>query len=265
MEHQNRPINKSRLKLIQEMEKEKNQIHYLCSSKKMNMEQGELSVKENIIEIINNCVAIGDRIILSDVNLEIKKGDFIYILGRTGSGKSSLLKILYADIPAQGEISKIINTDLLTIRNRDIPSLRKKIGMVFQDFQLLTDRNVYENLEFVLRATGWKKDALIRPKIEDALSLVGLSDKKDHFPHQLSGGEQQKVVIARAMLNDPQVILADEPTGNLDPASSEEVMELLMGLQSLGKTILMCTHDMLVVQKFPFQVYRCIDGTLVKD
>lgn len=221
---------------------------------------------ENVaVELRNNVVRLGEHVILSEVNLKLSRGEFIYILGRTGSGKSSLLKVLYADIPAEGEKSVIDDFDLLSMRNRQIPALRRKIGMVFQDFQLLTDRSVYDNLEFVLRATGWKKESVIRPKIEDVLSLAGLSEKKDKFPHQLSGGEQQKVVIARAMLNDPDIILADEPTGNLDPDSSEDVMQLLMGLQSLGKSIVMCTHDMLVVQKFPFQVYRCTEGKLVKE
>lgn len=229
------------------------------------MEENTISAEVVAIELKNNLVKIGEHIILSEVNLKLQRGEFIYILGRTGSGKSSLLKVLYADIPAVGEHAVIGDFDLLNIRNRQIPALRRKIGMVFQDFQLLTDRSVYDNLEFVLRATGWKKESVIRPKIEDVLSLAGLIEKKDKFPHQLSGGEQQKVVIARAMLNDPDIILADEPTGNLDPDSSEEVMQLLMGLQSLGKTIVMCTHDMLVVQKFPFEVYRCTEGRLVKE
>jgi cell division transport system ATP-binding protein len=199
----------------------------------------------------------GDNLILDDVNMEINKGDFIYIIGKTGSGKTSLLKVLYADLALEKGEASIAGYDLRKIKTRQIPFLRRKLGIVFQDFQLLTDRSIYENLEFVLQATGWKDKKLIRARINEVLDKVHLSTKDFKFPHELSGGEQQRIVIARALLNNPVVILADEPTGNLDPEVSDDIMKLLIEISQSGTAILMATHDYRLINKFFGKVYRC--------
>jgi len=212
---------------------------------------------ELVISIKDADIYQGNNLILDDVNLEIFKGDFIYIIGKTGSGKSSLLKILYADVLLEKGEATIAGYDLRKIKSKQIPFLRRKLGIVFQDFQLLTDRSVYDNLEFVLRATGWKDERLIKTRINEVLDKVHLSTKDYKFPHELSGGEQQRVVIARALLNNPDIILADEPTGNLDPEVSDEIMKLLIEISQGGTAILMATHDYRLINKFFGKVFRC--------
>ena len=216
----------------------------------------------NTISLKNAAIYQHERCILKDVNFEIGEGEFVYLIGKTGSGKSSLLKTLYADLPAkEGEI-KIAGFDLRKIKRREIPMLRRKIGIVFQDFQLLFDRSVEDNLSFVLEATGWKEKTLISKRIDEVLKQVGLSDKRKSMPHQLSGGEQQRIAIARALLNDPKVILADEPTGNLDPETTNDIMDLLKEISSKGKTILMATHNYNLILKYPSRIIKCDEGTV---
>ena len=202
-----------------------------------------------------------DSTILQDVNLELNETEFIYLIGRTGSGKSSLLKTIYAELPVKEGKGEIAGFDLNKLRKKDVPMLRRKIGIVFQDFQLLQDRTVYENLIFVLGATGWKDRQLMDKRAKEVLQLVGVESKIQAMPHQLSGGEQQRVSIARALLNKPALILADEPTGNLDPETSEEIMRLLMAVAREEKTaVIMATHDMRMVEKFPGKIYRVENG-----
>jgi cell division transport system ATP-binding protein len=212
---------------------------------------------EQVIWLKDVDIFQGDNLILDDVNLEINKGDFIYIIGKTGSGKSSLLKVLYADLPLEKGEASIAGYDLRKLKTRQIPFLRRKLGIVFQDFQLLTDRSIHDNLEFVLKATGWKDRNLIRERIDEVLDKVRLSTKSFKFPHELSGGEQQRIVIARALLNNPDVILADEPTGNLDPEVSDDIMKLLIEISQSGTAILIATHDYRLINKFFGKVYRC--------
>ena len=205
----------------------------------------------------------GDRKILNEVDLTLMPGDFVYLIGETGSGKSSLLKTLYADIPLHEGTGIVCGHNLKGITDQAIPLLRRKLGIVFQDFQFLYDRTVEENLRFVLEATGWKKSAEIKARIQAVLEQVGLKDKGPKMPHQLSGGEQQRVIIARALLNDPPVILADEPTGNLDPGTSEEITLLLKELvKSSNRALLMATHDYSIILKFPARTLKCKDGVV---
>lgn len=215
-----------------------------------------------VLSLKNVTIAQEGKIILSNVNLEVKHGEFIYIIGKTGSGKSSFMKALYADLPlAEGE-GTIVDFDLATLKEDDIPFLRRKIGFVFQDFQLLPDRTVKDNLLFVLKATGWTNNEEIQNKIDEVLDKVGVKAYIDKMPHQLSGGEQQRVAIARALLNNPEFILADEPTGNLDPQTSIEVLDVLRKINAAGKTVIMATHDYALLMKFPSKTLKCEDAKL---
>ncbi|HUH73359.1 MAG TPA: ATP-binding cassette domain-containing protein [Chitinophagales bacterium] len=217
-----------------------------------------------VVNLKNMQIFQNDTQVLRDVNLEVKRRDFIYIIGRTGSGKSSFLKTLYGDLNFNSaDVARIAGYDLNDLKTSDIPMLRRKIGIVFQDFQLLTDRNVEENLRFVLEATGWKEKGLIQSKINDMLSLVKLEDKQKKMPYQLSGGEQQRIVVARALLNDPKIILADEPTGNLDPRTTDDIMNLLFNInKELGTPVIMATHNYQLIDKFPGTVYICANQQL---
>jgi cell division transport system ATP-binding protein len=200
--------------------------------------------------------------ILSNVNLKVNHGEFLYIIGKTGSGKSSFMKTLYADLPLTDGEGTIVDFDLNGLIDNDIPFLRRKIGIVFQDFKLLPDRNVNENMLFVLKATGWVDPQEMQYKIDEVLDKVGMKNWANKMPHQLSGGEQQRVAIARALLNDPELILADEPTGNLDPQTSVEVLDVLRKINQNGKTIIMATHDYALLMKFPSKTLKCEDGTI---
>lgn len=204
----------------------------------------------------------GKTLVLQDVNIEVNKGEFIYLIGKTGSGKSSFMKTLYADLPLTEGQGSIVDFDLSKLKESKIPYLRRKIGIVFQDFKLLPDRTVYKNLEFALKATGWQDNKEIQLKIEEVLDKVSMRGKAEKMPHQISGGEQQRVAIARALLNDPDLILADEPTGNLDPQTSSEVMQLLREINQNGKTIIMATHDYALIMKFPAKTIKCDEGVV---
>lgn len=214
----------------------------------------------NIIEIKNTDIYQGKSLVLSDVSLTLRQGEFIYLVGKTGSGKSSLLKTLYADLKLQNGSVRVVGNELKNIKDREIPYLRRKIGIIFQDFQLLTDRNVNENLIFVLKATGWSGKASMQSRIDRVLTKVGMKSKGFKMPFQLSGGEQQRIAIARALLNDPELIIADEPTGNLDPKTAEEIIELLIEISKNGRAVLMATHDYALILKYPSVMYRCDSG-----
>jgi cell division transport system ATP-binding protein len=208
-----------------------------------------------------------DHLVLSDVNFRVDKGEFIYLVGRVGSGKSSLIKTINAQVPLRNGNAIVAGFDLSLIKEREVPLLRRKLGIVFQDFQLLTDRNVYDNLEFVLKATGWKEKKNIDIRIMEVLDKVGLGLKSYKMPHQLSGGEQQRVVIGRALLNDPDIILADEPTGNLDPDTSDGIINLLKDISKAGRAVIVATHNYNLLKKYPARTLKCADGRLsaVKD
>lgn len=215
-----------------------------------------------ILSLKNVTIYQESQVVLSSINLEVNKGEFIYLIGKTGSGKSSFMKTLYADLPLQEGEATIVDFDLATLKESDIPFLRRKIGFVFQDFKLLPDRTINENMLFVLKATGWKDQDLMQDKINEVLDKVDMKAFTTKMPHQLSGGEQQRVAIARALLNDPELILADEPTGNLDPQTSVEVMEVLRKINSNGKTIIMATHDYALLMKYPSKTLKCEDQTI---
>ena len=219
-------------------------------------------MSQPVLSLKNVTIAQEGKIILSNVNLEVNHGEFIYIIGKTGSGKSSFMKALYADLPlAEGE-GTIVNFDLVSLKEDDIPFLRRKIGFVFQDFKLLPDRTVKDNLLFVLKATGWKDNTEMQNKIDEVLDKVSMKEFINKMPHQLSGGEQQRVAIARALLNNPEFILADEPTGNLDPQTSIEVLDVLRKINATGKTVIMATHDYALLMKFPSKTLKCEDMKL---
>ena len=219
-------------------------------------------MKSEIIIFKNVSVKISDKNSLDNLNFSIKSGDFTYLIGKTGSGKSSIIRSIYCDIPIQSGICSIDGLEVNKIKKNQIPFLRRKIGIIFQDFKLLSDRSIYKNLEFVLKATEWKDKLKIDESINEVLNQVCMIDIKDRFPHQLSGGEQQRVSIARAILNKPDLILADEPTGNLDPATSKEIMNLLIDINNQGSTILMATHDYDMISNFPKKTLRLEDGKL---
>jgi len=219
-------------------------------------------MSDTVLRLKNASIFQRETLILSEVDIEIKKGEFVYLIGKTGTGKSSFMKTLYGDLPLTDGEGSIVDYDLRTIKEKDFPYLRRKLGVVFQDFKLLNDRNVNENLLFVLRATGWTDRGAMDRKIEEVLGKVGMKTKGFKNPYQLSGGEQQRVAIARALLNDPELILADEPTGNLDPQTSVEIMEVLQQISKNGKTILMATHDYALLLKYPSKTLKC-DGQKV--
>ena len=205
-----------------------------------------------------------ENIILRDVNLAVNRGDFLYIIGKVGSGKSTLLKSMYAEIPIESGDARVFDYQLQELKRKQIPYLRRKIGIVFQDFQLLIDRTVEKNLEFVLRATGWKDKTLIKDRISEVLTQVGMQNKTYKMPHELSGGEQQRVVIARALLNSPLLILADEPTGNLDPETGSQIVDLLQDISEKGTAVIMSTHNYSIVQTFPGRIMKCENMDLVE-
>lgn len=218
---------------------------------------------ETIIELNKISIFQKNNLVLADVNMKIEKGEFVYLIGRTGSGKSSLLRTLYADLKLVEGDASIAGFDLRKIKSREIPFLRRKLGIVFQDFQLLSDRTVYDNLLFVLKATGWKNKNDMQMRIKDVLAKVGLSTKDFKMPHELSGGEQQRVAIARALLNNPDVILADEPTGNLDPETSQGIMTLMFEISKSGRAIVMASHDYALFEKFPARTIKCENGRIL--
>ena len=204
-----------------------------------------------------------DVCVLNDVDFHVEEGEFIYIIGKVGSGKSSLLKTTYCELDIEsGEQATVLDRDIMNIRRREIPALRKEMGIIFQDFQLLHDRTVAKNLRFVLKATGWKKRKEMEERIDEVLEMVGMQEKKDKMPHELSGGEQQRIAIARAILNKPKIIIADEPTGNLDPETATYIIDLLRQISQTGTAIVMTTHNIPMLDKFPGIVYRCKDGAI---
>uniref|UniRef100_UPI004049170B cell division ATP-binding protein FtsE n=1 Tax=Flavobacterium sp. TaxID=239 RepID=UPI004049170B len=219
-------------------------------------------MSQSVLSLKNATIYQDKNPVLTDVKIDVKQGEFIYLIGRTGSGKSSFLKTLYADLALTDGEGSVVDYNLKTLKERDIPYLRRKLGVVFQDFKLLSDRSVKENLVFVLKATGWSEQEEMDVKIEEVLDKVGMKGFAFKMPHQLSGGEQQRVGIARALLNDPELILADEPTGNLDPQTSVEVMEVLRKINANGKTILMATHDYALVLKYPSKTLKFDGGKM---
>jgi cell division transport system ATP-binding protein len=217
-----------------------------------------------IISFRDVAVYQNEALILSNVTFDVTVGEFVYLIGKTGSGKSTLLKSLYGEVPLKSGIATIQGIDLRQLNRKKTLSLRRNLGIIFQDFQLLSDRTVEDNLRFVLRATGWHKNTEINQRIDEVLSKVELAGKRKKMPHQLSGGEQQRCAIARALLNDPELILADEPTGNLDPFTTEDIMKLLVEISQSGKTVVVATHDYEMMHKFPFRILRC-DNQEVKE
>lgn len=219
-------------------------------------------MSNHVLELKDAAIYQGENLVLSDVSVSVEKGEFVYLIGKTGTGKSSFMKTLYGDLPLQEGEGNIVGYDLASLKEKEIPFLRRKLGVVFQDFKLLNDRTVHENLRFVLTATGWKDKPAMESKINEVLDKVAMKTKAFKFPYQLSGGEQQRVAIARALLNDPELILADEPTGNLDPQTSVEVMEVLREINKNGNTILMATHDYALLLKYPSKTLKCDESQI---
>lgn len=217
-----------------------------------------------IIKLENATIRQSDNIVLKDINLEVNQGEFVYIIGKVGSGKTSLIKTLYADLPLSQGNGSVAGYNLPGIKSKQVPFLRRKIGIVFQDFKLLTDRNIQQNLKFVLKATGWKNNKDIDRRVVEVLDKVNMTNKGYKMPHELSGGEQQRVVIARALLNSPDIILADEPTGNLDPETSDDLARLLMEISRNGRTVLMATHQHDLLDRFPARTIKCDSERLVE-
>ena len=217
-------------------------------------------MSNSVLRLIDAYILQDKNLILNNINIDVKKGEFVYLIGKTGSGKSSLLKTLYGDLELSQGKGEIVGYKLESLNQNEIPLLRRKLGIIFQDFKLLNDRSIYGNLEFVLKATGWGNQKKISEKIQAVLTKVNMESSTEKFPYELSGGEQQRVAIARALLNDPELILADEPTGNLDPQTSIEVMEILQDLNKKGNSILMATHDYALILKYPAKTLKCEDS-----
>ena len=213
--------------------------------------------KDLLIDYCGAEVLREDLPVLKDVNFRLQAGEYVYLIGRVGSGKSSLLKTMYAELPVTAQRADVLGYDMTSIRERNVPYLRRQLGIVFQDFQLLTDRSVRENLDFVLRATGWKKSDEMEARVEEVLTQVGMLKKAYRMPHELSGGEQQRIAIARALLNKPQIILADEPTGNLDPQTGRQIVDLLYRISKEGTAVIMSTHNLTFCEDYPGRIYRC--------
>ncbi|WP_026966129.1 cell division ATP-binding protein FtsE [Algoriphagus terrigena] len=216
-----------------------------------------------VLQVTQATIFQGENPVLSDINFSVEQHEFVFLIGRTGSGKSSLLKTLYADLPLQAGFGEIVGYSLTKLKNSEVPYLRRKIGIIFQDFQLFSDRTIRENLSFVLKATGWTDPVKIKDRISEVLIQVGLTDSLQKMPHQLSGGEQQRVVIARALLNEPSILLADEPTGNLDPDVADGIFKLFQEINKKGTAILMATHNHELLRKFPYRVLKCEKGKLL--
>ena len=219
-------------------------------------------MQQAILSLQNATIFQGARPVLTELSLDVQSGDFVFLIGKTGSGKSSLIKTLYGDLALTQGTGSIVGYDLAALKEKQIPLLRRKIGVVFQDFKLLPDRDIFNNLSFVLKVTGWKDKAKIQARIDEVMALVGVAVDLRKFPFELSGGEQQRIAIARALLNEPELIIADEPTGNLDPETSREIMTLFKNLHTKGMTLLMATHDYNMIVKFPGRIFRCDDGNV---
>ena len=217
-------------------------------------------MSKNIVSFSDATIKQNGKTVLKDVSIDVPEGSFVFLIGRTGSGKSSLIKTIYGDLKLEDGLGSVGKFDLLRLKSKEIPSLRRSLGVVFQDFKLLPDRNIYENLKFVLKATGWRDINKINQRIDEVLKMVGITINKNKFPFELSGGEQQRIAIARALLNDPKLIIADEPTGNLDPQTSQDIMQLFKLLHQRGMTLLMATHDYQMIVKFPGKIFKCEDG-----
>ena len=218
---------------------------------------------QNMVVSLQDAVVKNEnQVVLTNINFKVVNGDFIFLIGKTGTGKSSLLKVLYGDLPLSDGNGSILGYDLVKLKDRDIPNLRRKLGVVFQDFKLLNDRTIFDNLAFVLKATGWSSKEKINTRVSEVLSMVNVGSDSKKFPFELSGGEQQRVAIARALLNNPELIIADEPTGNLDPETSQEIMSLFKELHKSGISIIMATHDYNMIIKFPGKIFQCNDGKI---